>query len=124
ELVVDDAVLREARRCRDAWRHLQWLAASHVAASAVAPVAEQSVAPAVEAASVAAPAAAPAPAPAAAAAPAGDDPYIETPRCTTCNECTQLNNKMFSYNEDKQAYIANPDAGTYAQMVEAAESCQ
>jgi len=31
---------------------------------------------------------------------------------------------MFSYNEDKQAYIANPDAGSYAQMVEAAESCQ
>ena len=31
---------------------------------------------------------------------------------------------MFAYNEDKQAYIANPDAGTYAQLVEAAESCQ
>jgi hypothetical protein len=53
-----------------------------------------------------------------------DEPYIETPRCTTCNECTQINDKMFAYNEDKQAYIANPDAGTYAQMVEAAESCQ
>ncbi|HEU4436685.1 MAG TPA: ferredoxin, partial [candidate division Zixibacteria bacterium] len=53
-----------------------------------------------------------------------DDPYIETPRCTTCNECTNINNKMFAYNENKQAYIANPDAGTYAQLVEAAESCQ
>jgi hypothetical protein len=31
---------------------------------------------------------------------------------------------MFAYNENKQAYIANPDAGTYAQLVEAAESCQ
>ncbi len=31
---------------------------------------------------------------------------------------------MFAYNENKQAYIANLDAGTYAQLVEAAESCQ
>jgi len=31
---------------------------------------------------------------------------------------------MFMYNENKQAHIANPDAGTYAQLVEAAESCQ
>jgi len=53
-----------------------------------------------------------------------DDPYIETPRCTTCNECTQINNKMFVYDANKQAFIANPDAGTYRQLVEAAESCQ
>ncbi len=56
--------------------------------------------------------------------PAGDDPYIETPRCTSCNECTNVNDKMFAYNENKQATIANPDAGTYAQLVEAAENCQ
>ena len=83
---------------------------------------------------------APSPAqPAAAAAPAAatpaatpepeetksaDEAYIETPRCTTCNECTQINNKMFAYNENQQAQIVNPDAGTYAQLVEAAESCQ
>ena len=54
----------------------------------------------------------------------GDDPYIETARCTTCNECTQINNKMFAYNEDKQARIADPDAGTFRQLVEAAEGCQ
>jgi ferredoxin len=53
-----------------------------------------------------------------------EDPYIETPRCTTCNECTQINNKLFAYDANKQAFIANPDAGTYRQMVEAAESCQ
>ncbi len=40
-----------------------------------------------------------------------DEAYIETARCTTCNECTQINDKMFAYNENKQAYIANPDAG-------------
>jgi hypothetical protein len=54
----------------------------------------------------------------------GDEPYIETPRCTTCDECTQINNRMFIYDENKQAYIADPDAGTYRELVEAAESCQ
>ena len=31
---------------------------------------------------------------------------------------------MFAYNKDKQAYIADLSAGTYRQLVEAAESCQ
>jgi len=53
-----------------------------------------------------------------------NEPYIETPRCTTCNECTQINDKMFGYDSNKQAYIINPDAGTYRQLVEAAENCQ
>jgi pyruvate-ferredoxin/flavodoxin oxidoreductase len=51
------------------------------------------------------------------------EPYIETARCTTCNECTQLNNRMFKYNEDKQAYIADPTAGTFKEIVMAAERC-
>ena len=53
-----------------------------------------------------------------------DDPYIETARCTSCNECTQINDKMFAYDANKQASIVNPDAGTYRQLVEAAEGCQ
>jgi ferredoxin len=53
-----------------------------------------------------------------------DEPYIETIRCSTCNECTQINPRMFSYNENKQAYIADLKAGSYKEMVEAAESCQ
>jgi hypothetical protein len=57
-------------------------------------------------------------------APASDDPWIETIRCTTCNECTQLNDRMFAYNADKRAYVADPDAGTYRELVEAAETCQ
>jgi hypothetical protein len=31
---------------------------------------------------------------------------------------------MFRYNENKQAYIADVRAGTYRQLVEAAEACQ
>jgi len=53
-----------------------------------------------------------------------DEAYIETPRCSTCNECTTINSKMFAYDGNKQAYIADINAGTYAQLVEAAESCQ
>ena len=56
--------------------------------------------------------------------PSSEEPYIETPRCTTCNECTDINNQMFAYDENMQAYIADPDAGSYRDLVEAAESCQ
>ncbi|MEX2284879.1 MAG: 2-oxoacid:acceptor oxidoreductase family protein [Gemmatimonadota bacterium] len=74
--------------------------------------------------------ASPSPAPAtqvlAEAPPAADDaldPYIETARCTTCNECTNLNSRMFAYNENKQAYIKDARAGTFAELVTAAERC-
>jgi pyruvate-ferredoxin/flavodoxin oxidoreductase len=71
--------------------------------------------------------AAPAAAPGAVAEPADDglamEPYIDTARCTTCNECTNLNSRMFAYNEDKQAYIKDAGAGTFAELVQAAERC-
>ena len=51
------------------------------------------------------------------------EPWIETPLCTTCNECTDINKQMFKYNKDKLAYIADPKAGTFAQLVMAAEKC-
>jgi ferredoxin len=53
-----------------------------------------------------------------------DEPYIETPRCTSCNECIQINDKMFGYNKEKQAFVLNAGAGPLRQLVEAAESCQ
>ncbi len=59
--------------------------------------------------------------------PQAHDPYlpwIETARCSTCNECTAINDRMFVYNENRQAFIADPDAGTYAELVLAAENCQ
>ncbi len=51
------------------------------------------------------------------------EPWIETARCTTCNECTNLNGRLFVYDENKQAYIADARAGTFAQIVQAAERC-
>jgi len=139
--IVDDRLMRAALRCREAWHSLQELGGIHNshAERLLAKEKQSWEAQAKSEAAARAPEAkAPAPAavpgtvapaaPAAAAEPekqkCPDEAYIETPRCTTCNECTQINDKMFAYNEDKQAYIANPDAGTYAQMIEAAESCQ
>jgi ferredoxin len=52
-----------------------------------------------------------------------DEPWIDTPLCTTCNECTQLNPRLFQYNTEKQAFIADPAAGTFAELVKAAELC-
>ena len=38
-----------------------------------------------------------------------DEAYIETVRCTSCNECTNLNGQIFEYNEEKQAFIKDGD---------------
>lgn len=140
KVLVDEKLMREARRCRAFWRSLQELGGVHNSHAQrllarerqtweeqhKASTPEARVAPAAVAANAAA-ATATATAvqvPEPVAEAPSDDPYIETPRCTTCNECTNLNDKMFGYNENKQATIVNPDAGTYAQLVEAAENCQ
>ncbi len=145
--VVDEKLVEAAQRCLDAWHSLQeWggIGNSHARAAlkeaqraweaektrllAQADARTAAPAPATAPVATAAPAAAvPAPAAppeAAEPAPSSDDPWIETARCTTCNECTQLNDRMFGYNENKQAYIRDPDAGTYRELVQAAETCQ
>jgi hypothetical protein len=129
--IVDEPLMRAALRCRESWHSLQELGGIHNSHAERLLAKERqaredqaqrvAAAPAPEA-GVAAPAAAAPAEPAETRSP--DEAYIETGRCTTCNECTQINDKLFAYNENKQAYIANPDAGTYAQLVEAAESCQ
>ncbi len=50
-------------------------------------------------------------------------PYIESALCTSCNECINLNPQMFKYNAEKQAYVADPKAGTYKQLLKAAAAC-
>jgi ferredoxin len=52
-----------------------------------------------------------------------NDPYIDTALCTSCNECTNMNGQLFKYNGDKMAFIADPKAGTFNELVEAAELC-
>lgn len=138
-VIVDERLLREARRWREMWHSLQELGgvhnshadrllareraaweAGHAAVAVDAPAPPQAQTNA--SATVALPAAAEARPPE--AAPSPDDAYIETARCSTCNECTQINPKMFAYDANQQAFIADLKAGTYAQLVEAAESCQ
>jgi len=50
-------------------------------------------------------------------------PWIETEECTSCDECTNLNSKMFEYNDDKKAFIKDALAGPYGDLVKAAEKC-
>ncbi len=76
-----------------------------------------------------------APAPAAVAAPAlakapaavaevdGVEPYIDTDLCTSCDECIHVNPKLFAYDEEKKAYVKDAKAGTFKQIVLAAERC-
>ena len=137
KVVVNDRLVQEARRCAEAWRSLQELGGVHNSHAALLVERERKAW-----AEQSRPATAPeenvggaTPATGRGTGRAGcaveaatekpsDDPYIETARCTSCNECTQINDKMFGYDANKQASIINPDAGTYRQLVEAAESCQ
>lgn len=52
-----------------------------------------------------------------------EEPWIETALCTSCNDCTIINPKLFVYDGNKQAHIGDPDAGTFAELVAAAEKC-
>lgn len=49
--------------------------------------------------------------------------WIETPECTACDECTDLNPKIFAYNDDKLAIVVDPKGGLYKDIVKAAEKC-
>jgi hypothetical protein len=146
KVIVAQSLIRQASRCREMWHSLQELGGvnnSHAQALLAREqrVWQERLQQEAEAGATTAPRLAPsAPVTASGATPAAavpaaaqaveepernpDEAYIETARCSTCNECTQLNGKMFAYNENQQAYIADINAGTYAQLVEAAENCQ
>jgi pyruvate-ferredoxin/flavodoxin oxidoreductase len=49
--------------------------------------------------------------------------WVETPECTTCDECINIAPKVFAYNDDKQAVIMDPRGGSYKDLVKAAEKC-
>jgi len=139
KLVVDDRLVQATRRCRDFWHRLQELGGIHnsyatrlLARERAAWEAERegereaidsTAASDVEPQASAAAAAEADPAPAEPER-SPDEAWIETSRCSSCNECTQINDRMFAYNENKQAYIRDVSAGTYRELVEAAESCQ
>lgn len=142
KVIVDERLIREARRCREMWHSLQELGGVHNShaeklLSRERKAWEERMQQEAEVLAAATPAAALPLAPTASATPglvavaveqeperSPDEAYIETSRCSTCDECIQINKQMFAYDGNKQAYIADINAGSYAQLVEAAESCQ
>lgn len=131
--IADRTIVRLVARCREVWRSLQGLAGAHKPGIEGALDDEEASLNPKTATAAGVEAAAPSSNGSDPQETLSDtteiklgngDPYIETARCTTCNECTQINNRMFAYNDNKQAYIADPDAGTFRQLVEAAEGCQ
>lgn len=53
----------------------------------------------------------------------GLEAYIESARCTSCDECINASKKLFAYNKMKQAYIKDTAAGPFQDLVIAAEKC-
>ncbi|HEX5639408.1 MAG TPA: ferredoxin [Burkholderiaceae bacterium] len=146
-VIVDAKLIQATRRCLLLWHRLQehgginnshaeqalarekaaWDAQKQQELDALKQATAGTAVPAVAAAAVEAalpPAEAPAAAPEAAPAPSPDEAWIETSRCSSCNECQNINDRLFGYNDNKQAYIKDISAGTYREMVEAAEACQ
>jgi len=144
-VIVEERLIEASRRCRDAWHSLQelggihnshaerllareranWEAEAQARQAVVASTAAPAAAPAVEAAvTVATATAVVEEAPAEEPTRSSDEAWVETARCTTCNECTQINNKMFAYDENKQCHIVDLNAGSFRDLVEAAENCQ
>jgi pyruvate-ferredoxin/flavodoxin oxidoreductase len=150
-LLVDKAMVESSEERRDFWIMLRALAGEakpEISPAAIEEQVRQGVVgriasglmqlaggagePLAALAGVAAPAAgatpaagAAAPAPAAGAPAAGDymAPWIDTEDCTACDECTNLNSAIFAYNDSKKAYIKDPAAGPYKDIVKAAERC-
>jgi ferredoxin len=148
-VIVDARLMQTVARCRTFWHRLQEQGGIHNSHAEILLAREKAkweqakakelddlkattgaAGPEAAAKGEVAPAAAPTAATAAAAAePAApernpDEAWIETSRCPSCNECQNINDKVFKYNDNKQAYITDVKLGTYRQLVEAAEACQ
>jgi pyruvate-ferredoxin/flavodoxin oxidoreductase len=50
-------------------------------------------------------------------------PWIDTEECTECDECIIINPQIFEYNDDKKAFIKDPNGGPYRDLVKSAEKC-
>ncbi len=50
-------------------------------------------------------------------------PRIDSEKCSTCEECVNINPNIFAYDHRKKAYIKDPHGGPYKHLVRAAEKC-
>lgn len=55
--------------------------------------------------------------------PAHEPVWIETPDCTSCDECVDIAPGIFQYNDDKKAIVVDPTKGTFEDIVRSAEKC-
>jgi pyruvate-ferredoxin/flavodoxin oxidoreductase len=49
--------------------------------------------------------------------------WIESPECTSCDECININPRIFAYDDRKHAYVKDPRGGPFKDIVRAAEKC-
>jgi ferredoxin len=52
-----------------------------------------------------------------------EEPWVDSALCTSCKDCTSINPRVFVFNENRQVVIGDARAGTYADIVRAAEKC-
>lgn len=52
-----------------------------------------------------------------------DMPWIENNECTSCDDCITINRSIFAYDDNELAYIKDPRAGPFRDIVKAAEKC-
>lgn len=136
-VIVDQKLMQATRRCLQLWHRLQEHAGINDSHATALLARERAAWEASRPASAGPASAAPAtvevgaepPPPASKTAVdepkrSSDEAWIETARCPSCNECQTINPQMFAYNENKQAFIKDITAGTFRQLVEAAEACQ
>jgi pyruvate-ferredoxin/flavodoxin oxidoreductase len=50
-------------------------------------------------------------------------PWIDSSQCSACDECMNINSKIFAYDEQKHAYVKDAKGGPYKDLVRAAEKC-
>ncbi|MGC9451111.1 MAG: 2-oxoacid:acceptor oxidoreductase family protein [Oceanipulchritudo sp.] len=49
--------------------------------------------------------------------------WIDQAECTSCDECININPKIFAYDDNKKAFVKDPKGGPYKDIVRAAEKC-
>jgi pyruvate-ferredoxin/flavodoxin oxidoreductase len=49
--------------------------------------------------------------------------WIDQMECTSCDECVNINQKIFQYDENKKAFVKDPKGGPFKDIVRAAEKC-
>jgi len=53
----------------------------------------------------------------------GDLAWIQSKKCTTCDECININKNIFAYDKNKKAFVKDPKGGSFRDIVKAAKKC-